>query len=338
MGRVFTHYDNLKVTRNAPPEVIRAAYKTLSQKYHPDRNPGDAQAARIMTLINASYEVLSDPVKRRDYDLRLERQEQASADAAESNPQPQPTPRPKSQELRRSSIDIGAIASNLRQYWVAYGLFAIFIWLGVAAFLPRTPLPGPKPYSAEPAPEQQKFVAPTPGDEITRSPTPGRSGYERPSTAPNGLPKTAHLDDIVSIEGYERPSTAPNGLPWPTTAGYVQGYKRVHADGLSVVTVDNSQNDSDVFVKLVSLAGEKAYPVRQFFIPARGKFTVGKVTTGPYDIRYRDLSSGSLSRTESFTLEERPTGTGTEYSTITMTLYKVRNGNMRTYPLSDNEF
>ena len=38
MTKVRTHYDNLKVARNAPPEVIRAAYKALAQKYHPDRN------------------------------------------------------------------------------------------------------------------------------------------------------------------------------------------------------------------------------------------------------------------------------------------------------------
>ena len=41
---MHTHYDNLKVTRGAPAEVIRAAYKALSQRYHPDKNPSpDAQ-------------------------------------------------------------------------------------------------------------------------------------------------------------------------------------------------------------------------------------------------------------------------------------------------------
>jgi hypothetical protein len=33
MKRLHTHYDNLKVAQNAPPEVIRAAYKTLSQNF-----------------------------------------------------------------------------------------------------------------------------------------------------------------------------------------------------------------------------------------------------------------------------------------------------------------
>lgn len=62
MAQIRTHYDNLKVARNAPPDVIRAAYRALSQRFHPDKNLGNTEAARIMAIINASYEVLSDPV------------------------------------------------------------------------------------------------------------------------------------------------------------------------------------------------------------------------------------------------------------------------------------
>lgn len=69
MARIHTHYDNLKVARNAPPEVIRAAYKTLSQKYHPDRNPTSREAVRIIQIINTSYAVLSDPTKRQEHDV-----------------------------------------------------------------------------------------------------------------------------------------------------------------------------------------------------------------------------------------------------------------------------
>ena len=68
MARVHTHYDNLKVARNAPPEVIRAAYKALSQKHHPDRHGNSPEAIRIIQLINTAYEVLSDPARRREHD------------------------------------------------------------------------------------------------------------------------------------------------------------------------------------------------------------------------------------------------------------------------------
>jgi curved DNA-binding protein CbpA len=75
MPRVHTHYDNLKVARNAPPEVIRAAYRTLSKKYHPDHNPDNKEAIRIIQLINAAYEVLSDPARREDHDRWIARME-----------------------------------------------------------------------------------------------------------------------------------------------------------------------------------------------------------------------------------------------------------------------
>lgn len=88
MPKVRTHYDNLKVARDAPPEVIRAAYKSLSQKYHPDRNPGDPRASRTMTIINAAYRVLSDPDLRRKHDEWIRKVE------AEPLAKPRPTIRP----------------------------------------------------------------------------------------------------------------------------------------------------------------------------------------------------------------------------------------------------
>jgi curved DNA-binding protein CbpA len=75
MTRLHTHYDNLKVARDATPEVIRAAYRSLSRKYHPDRNYGKPAATRIMALINSSYSVLSDTQSRADHDRWIAEQE-----------------------------------------------------------------------------------------------------------------------------------------------------------------------------------------------------------------------------------------------------------------------
>ena len=75
MAWLHTHYDNLKVTRNASTEMIRAAYKKLLQKYHPDRNPGDSEAARIMRIINSSYAVLADPIRRNKHVIWIAAQE-----------------------------------------------------------------------------------------------------------------------------------------------------------------------------------------------------------------------------------------------------------------------
>jgi curved DNA-binding protein CbpA len=85
MAKIHTHYDNLKVARNAPPEVIRAAYKTLSQRFHPDRNADNEAATRIFQIISTAYEVLSDPAKRKEHDEWIAKVEaEASAQFMES--------------------------------------------------------------------------------------------------------------------------------------------------------------------------------------------------------------------------------------------------------------
>lgn len=64
-------YEILEVSPTARPAVIKAAYRCLAQQYHPDRNPGDAEAAARMSLINHAYSVLIDPLKRARYDENI---------------------------------------------------------------------------------------------------------------------------------------------------------------------------------------------------------------------------------------------------------------------------
>jgi hypothetical protein len=67
---IATHYDNLKVQRDAPVGVIKTSYRKLSQQYHPDRNP-DPAALEIMKLINQAWDVLSDPERRARHDRAI---------------------------------------------------------------------------------------------------------------------------------------------------------------------------------------------------------------------------------------------------------------------------
>lgn len=68
-----SHYDSLQVSRNASDQVIRAAYKALSQRWHPDRNQAKrSEAERIMSRINIAYAVLSDSRRRAQYDSELD--------------------------------------------------------------------------------------------------------------------------------------------------------------------------------------------------------------------------------------------------------------------------
>ena len=56
-------YKVLGVSPDASDEEIKRAYRTLAKKYHPDRNPGDEEAARKMQEVNAAYEQIKNPQK-----------------------------------------------------------------------------------------------------------------------------------------------------------------------------------------------------------------------------------------------------------------------------------
>ncbi|MDD5511141.1 MAG: molecular chaperone DnaJ [Dehalococcoidales bacterium] len=62
------YYEVLGTDRNADEATIKKAYRSHAMKYHPDRNPGDIQAAEHMKEINEAYAVLSDSHKRSLYD------------------------------------------------------------------------------------------------------------------------------------------------------------------------------------------------------------------------------------------------------------------------------
>ena len=62
------YYEVLGVSRDADDATLKKAYRQLAKKYHPDMNPGDAEAERKFKEASEAYAVLSDPDKRRQYD------------------------------------------------------------------------------------------------------------------------------------------------------------------------------------------------------------------------------------------------------------------------------
>ena len=67
------YYEILQINQNASSEIIEKAYKTLAKKYHPDlqEESKKSESEEILKEINEAYEVLSDPIKRKNYDMTL---------------------------------------------------------------------------------------------------------------------------------------------------------------------------------------------------------------------------------------------------------------------------
>lgn len=380
MPKIHSHYENLKVARNAPDAVIRAAYRVLAQQYHPDVN-ATPEAARIMAMLNTAWHTLGDPTRRAQHDAWLEQAEKETeakggpapgaqsprppapppASAPPAPPpathEPQPGPRP-SEEYSPLNLTAKIMAGFV------LGVSALIYvltdkadsWVNKQSYSP--------PYStSRPADAQVDVTAPAPPPplpfEIATQRAANEQGGDDPfaDLSPKGAPKqvadTRPVDRVPSADEFladvseDSPAAAgrpmqvrwsPNGKAWPSRASYLPGFARKAGGGLSKVTIDNSSGGSDVYVKLCNAGLDTCTGLRHVFIPRGGQFSMAGLASGEYDIRYRDLSTGYLSKSEPMQLQQIEEADGVRYSVVTLTLYTVSGGNMDFKRLSEDQF
>jgi DnaJ domain len=416
---IHTHYDNLKVTRNAPAEVIRAAYRVLAQRYHPDLNPSP-DAARVMKLLNESYAVLSDPTRRAEHDAWIDDQiiresiEEAMAPSGEratERQQHEPQASASTQRappFRAANLPRVTLLMRHATRVMQFGVAAIPVVL-IAAWLwdsrPRSVEPSAPtaasrpPVLAAPAPAEpaktfaNNVIAEPPAtvvgkrwSDIARSanfsslselekdsvreayfervvapkvsPTDvtaaraqfyrdsGHTRARRGSFDYEGARRAGYTDaEVESFLAGNTPARrattvtwSPNGKPWPTRAAYLDGFPRRASSGLSTLTIDNTNGGANVYVKLCRASMDRCDGLRHVFIPLGASFTMSSVSPGAYDIRYRALDTGALSKSEVINLAQVETERGTRYTTMRLTLYRVAGGNTSFESLPEDKF
>ena len=321
MAKIHTHYDNLKVSRMAPQEVIRAAYKALSQKYHPDKNPGDEKAARIMAILNSAYDTLSDTQRRKEHDewiaaeeweiewLESTRHEDGHRggdkhrhDGPERAWNPEhvdDTPRPH--RRRRDWRWWGGLAACLALGW-AGGMTMMNeprvlstltgSWDGRSGIDANAASPqrgGARGESlAEPAHSDPKAELRDAWATTDR----GAAGGGRPAPI-----KVMALSQVVlpsagaECDTETQTLVAPNGEPWPVKSGYMEGFPVGNRGDDMQLTLDNAGNASAVFVKVYDM--DRHSNVRYAYVQAHDRLLVDKLLNGKYEIRYQNLDVGA---------------------------------------------
>ena len=63
------YYDVLGISKDASEDQIKQSFRSLARKYHPDKNPDDAEAESMFKEIQEAYAILSNPEERRKYDV-----------------------------------------------------------------------------------------------------------------------------------------------------------------------------------------------------------------------------------------------------------------------------
>ena len=107
--------------------------------------------------------------------------------------------------------------------------------------------------------------------------------------------------------------------------------------GLSSFTVDNSQGDQDVVVRLYR--DGKLPAVRSFVVKKGDTYTSEKIRAGNYVMRHRRIGSDTTYEAdEVFRLVETPVEGGTQFSRMRVTIYKVTDGNLRTKEVPPDQF
>jgi hypothetical protein len=327
LSTLRTHYDNLKVARDAPLEVIEAAYWKLMQRLRPDQNRGPG-AKRALRIVNAAYEVLSDPEKRQKHDMWIR-----GAEAFEGGT-----------VVRRLGLKLTGLVKHYpatltwrtqRMYLALKQKRMLVAMISVATALAYS-YSEFKVVDVSPQPRMASSVA---VPQANLEPVPSNfSASMAPLTGIVGAPviKPRIRDKPQSTKKFLK--CALNEQRWPATSGYLPNGASPPENGESIISIDNSAGNFDAFVKLVVDPEGRKRSVAWIFVKARGYFTTAGLGPGAYALYFQDVASCAASRSPTFQLRQYDTSDAVHYSQYQITLYTRVDGNIHMRSIGQDEF
>ena len=146
------------------------------------------------------------------------------------------------------------------------------------------------------------------------------------------------MDDLIKSE-YVRPATAPNGQAFPETSSYLAGTEVLENTGKSTLDIENTKNENDVYLKLLSHKNGKVGVARHILVKAGTSFTVADLSVGEYELQYLDLTAGKGGRSEVFAVTQSKTEMGIDVvSRLSVRLKTAVNGVLRVEKVSVEAF
>jgi len=367
INKFHTHYDNLKVTRNAPVEVIRAAYRAMAQKYHPDINSSPA-ANTTMKILNEAWEVLGDPHKRAEHDKWIAEEEEKQIKQSSFNTtnskervfenesfrfhfQTAPTGREafrknqktqkyhdkfRTQNKHASQLValntwLGRKDTQFKAIAVVVAVFCVgLLWLSIEGHRTKRSVEEINSRSATSASER-----PSDWQVETEKPLRFTPLSEFPEKIKNKDDQATDLSSLgAPIQTKSQKALDPDRQE---KTGYVKGAYQQASAGLSNFTVDNLRGGGDAVARIYRNGAKPAS--RTMFVKAGEKFTARGLAPGSYVFRYRFIGSTKTYEADRvFPLEEATTSEGTRYSNVTVTLFTVSDGNLQTKEVPEDRF
>jgi hypothetical protein len=342
--KIHTHYDNLRISRTAPDEVIRAAYKALSQKYHPDKNQ-QPDASKVMAILNNSYAVLSDKKQKRKHDEWIAAQEKTSF-SAPARQRPVRTERSKApahndtaaqQQPKRDVVPVWQTWNvDLSPRRIAIAICGIVTVIAlIFLMLHEKPISMSLPSPAEVSAADRSVAKRKARVEVVIAHTAAEGTKEAGESA---LPQAGTEPDGDSAGNAARINIllGPDGKSWPL-GPKVYRDEGLRDKGQSTMTIDNSHNAHAVYVKL-GVEPRFDRTVGELYIPRHRLMTLENVPAGIYHLKYRDLETGLTMQSQPVLLEEPHAESPVRYGVLGITLYASPLDNVDFHRIDESAF